>query len=459
MPPKATTLWPIRPRPGHGEVLSSWLSRIAADYQLSLRRFRKIALMQDPWTRTDIDLIEHPSFFEKLTGVTAVATDELYRMSYVGDEGLVHSRTVLGTLEWIAPLTTVGGSWRQSSIPFCPACLATDDIPFYRKRWRYAFAPLCEKHGLLTNSCPACGHPYSYEHSSMSNGVRLSPGVVDRCRRCYRRFSSMAAPSVHEDVLEAACSAQRQLLSALDTGWVQLTASEFVHICMYLRGIHDLAMMLINPTHGEAISRWVYGQSALPGAPVRVKGSLEARSAGERAMVLAQATWLVHEWPSRLVAMITDLGPLHGVLPPIAQRPAWMARPDLESFSLIQPGRSDAEFAAAKAILERRRNWPARNYEVWEFMRTGVAREIKRSRAPTDKAFKALVKTAYAKATAKLESWARVTHAAKTAPLEPSFVMPREFLDEDVLVDLDDNSEIWAALANWKRSARTKLAD
>jgi len=54
-------------------------------------------------------------------------------------------------------------SWRdrtRNGLRYCPECLKTDSIPYYRKSWRLGYVSFCPIHNcLLENDCPSCKSP------------------------------------------------------------------------------------------------------------------------------------------------------------------------------------------------------------------------------------------------------------------------------------------------------------
>jgi hypothetical protein len=70
------------------------------------------------------------------------------------------------------PGTKTGDSWLLSVgrlgrrpqneeagwIQYCPACLAEDRTPYFRRRWRLVVSTCCPRHGvILADRCPVCG--------------------------------------------------------------------------------------------------------------------------------------------------------------------------------------------------------------------------------------------------------------------------------------------------------------
>lgn len=441
--------WPLRPKPRDGEVLSSWLARIAEGYGLSVREFRQARLPKTPGYAIDVDSAPDPAFFEAISRGSMIPVEDVRCMGYAADEGFVYSRVAGTNPEWIVPRSPN----HRDSIPFCPSCLATDAIPYYRKRWRYAFAPVCSPHGLLSNHCPSCGAPYGGPSLS---GSPAGPGSSGCCSNCLRRFRPVTITGIDDQALSAALAAQDQIFAGLSSGWVQIGGTE-VHVCMYLRGLHDLVLALLNENHGPKISQWISKESGVS-SPAWSLGSLESQPAAARAMALGQATWLVGEWPTRITRMVSELDlRTSAIRNEKGATPNWLLHPDVvRELGRQSSVRSKEEIASARDVLRKKRKWAPNDAEVDQFMRTGeqppirplsraVPEDLKDRIAETD----GIVEDA-------LQQRAASRDAARPKPRELYPALGHDILAREPLEDLDDASERLTALADLRRKERKK---
>lgn len=185
-------LWPVRPKPLTGEALSSWLLRVADSNGLDQRSFKRY-LPKIRGTSADLDLIDDEAFFNAIAIRCAIAPENIYSLGFARDEGLVFIRNATSRLDWIIPRNQLG-TWSEkrhtSSQPYCPACLASDVTPYYRKVWRYAFHPICPEHGLLADHCPNCGHSFSYLALGSATWSRYGIHALRHCTACGKRFTT-----------------------------------------------------------------------------------------------------------------------------------------------------------------------------------------------------------------------------------------------------------------------------
>jgi hypothetical protein len=166
--------WPLHPRPLAGEVLSSWLTRIAAAYGLSTDDLLVHNLGYRSMSFEQLDLGPQDSLLERLSEKTGVNVERIRSMTIKGclppsigggvrnlgaesfaryvsrysvllSPGCRDTRQLNRWRPWITE--------RRFASPFgCPRCLMTDTIPYRRLFWRLAFTASCPTHGILLES-------------------------------------------------------------------------------------------------------------------------------------------------------------------------------------------------------------------------------------------------------------------------------------------------------------------
>lgn len=178
--------WPVHPKPLAGEALSSWLLRLTDGNGLDQRSFKRY-LPKARGASADLDLINDEAFLTAIASWGDLPREHVASLGFAQDEGLVFIRSGTGNLDWIIPRDRPG-TWtekrRVASQPYCPACLASDVTPYYRKAWRYAFHPICPEHGLLADRCPRCSHPFSYLALGNTIWNRYGAHALRRCTAC-----------------------------------------------------------------------------------------------------------------------------------------------------------------------------------------------------------------------------------------------------------------------------------
>lgn len=442
-------IWPIRPKPCDGEVLSSWLGRIADGYNLSFRDFRRTRLPNTPGYSLDIDLAPHPKLFEVISRGSLLPIEELRQMGYTADEGLVFSRKSGINPEWIVPLSPN----HHDSIPFCPTCLAADETPYYRKRWRYAFAPICPEHGLLTNHCPSCGAPYS---GPSRGGRKSARGANGHCPHCLHRIRPITIKGLDDRTLTRLLGVQEQIFIGLNNGWVPVDGEPWVHICLYLRGLHDLIVLILNDEQGPKIAKWILKESGLP-CVGRSPGSIESQAPIIRAAALGLASWLIGEWPERMKLMVSVLNLKSSTLSYLRTGPNWLLHPNIEFGLRTRPSlRSKEEIDSARNVLRQKRSWVPNKTALNRFMRTGEVPPIQPISRPVPDDIKALLNEASEAAENIRQNREKLTREERTKPNELYRPAVHDCLTKELLDNLDDTAEILTSLNELKRRNRRK---
>lgn len=176
--------WPVDVTPAPGELLSSWLHRLAHANGVAPHYFGGIlGTAGENWSaRLDRRLPDQILRF--LTAHTRVPLEDIAGLILEPDP-LARLRLPLrpGLGEACAPERQA--YWLQ----FCPACLAEDETPYFRRSWTLATRVSCFRHGCrLRDRCPSCGS-------------ELAPFKQDRlvphqyCTHCGAHLGKRTAPA------------------------------------------------------------------------------------------------------------------------------------------------------------------------------------------------------------------------------------------------------------------------
>lgn len=214
--------WPVAIMPAPGELLSSWLHRLAYANGVPPHYFG--ALLGAPgenWSaRLDRAL---PDRILLLLGEhTHIPLEDIAALT-VAPDPLARLRLPLrpGSQQTCAPGRQV--TWLQ----FCPACLADDETPYFRKGWSLATRVSCFRHGCrLRDRCPSCGQglaPFSLTRlvphqfcalcgatlckptRPATNGVRRLEHLIDDLLCLHAVGYRMAEGRSLPDLLGSAC--------------------------------------------------------------------------------------------------------------------------------------------------------------------------------------------------------------------------------------------------------------
>lgn len=145
----AHTRWPVAIEPHADELLSSWLHRLAHANGVAPRDFAQVlGLRQGMWSaRLDVRLPKE--VLNRLSERSGFPNDRLLSLALQPRD---YRRMPL-------PLHIKARRAASMWLQFCPACLASDEHPYFRKRWRHSTGISCFIHGCgLRDRCPSCHH-------------------------------------------------------------------------------------------------------------------------------------------------------------------------------------------------------------------------------------------------------------------------------------------------------------
>lgn len=144
-----------------GELLSSWLARIALENGCD-----PLALTSSLWPErrvwaTDVDRFLPSSCQVSLARMAGISLETVSASMLRDVARCVRTSEppVRGRWPWILAVRARNRK-RLGGLQYCPHCLATDRRPYFRQRWRFAWHVLCEAHLCpLLDHCSHCQAP------------------------------------------------------------------------------------------------------------------------------------------------------------------------------------------------------------------------------------------------------------------------------------------------------------
>lgn len=182
-----SSLWPIHYKPLTDELLSCWLVRLAHGHGLKVQTFCNLIFgnRRQVWNR-DIDRLAPTWLLDELSARTGTSPEAVFNTTLRTYEGLLYPKfRSSSVLQWILALKMYHRKREGYGLQFCPACLAEDEIPYFRKCWRVAFYTVCARHGtMLLDRCPKCGAAIAVHRLDMAASDGLEMGSVSYCYSC-----------------------------------------------------------------------------------------------------------------------------------------------------------------------------------------------------------------------------------------------------------------------------------
>ncbi len=372
---RTNSLWPIRPKPLCGEISSSWISRIASGLGFSFQEFRRLHLPSIALSRGDLDLVVAPQLFEVLARQSGITPATARQTSICLDGYPTYIDGTSERIRWIVPFRLKEAAKNKAALPYCPACLALDEIPHYRKAWRYAFYTACPAHGFLTDRCPNCGAPYNYLGPDLHGSTGVKSAQLDYCHSCKKKLLPIPGTATHDDRLVQLFPIQETLVSAIQTGWIDVDNRGKILAPLFFDGLSRIASLFLDRRFGPTAVPWTARAAGIciPSEPARYwLGKMETRPISIRASVTQLSAWLVQEWPHRFIKLCRELRiPVNAILHSPTNRPYWMFDPAIDMLAGSRRSYSTEERLSARRILVKRLGYAPNHADFLRFLATG----------------------------------------------------------------------------------------
>ena len=271
---------PVAPRPGEGELLSSWRQRVACRYGLGADELAVFlgATLPGGLVSQGLDGDFAPDFQEVRVWATACRVDDGVL------QALALSRVSPWREAWIAALGPETTTFRA---PVCLACLDADAESgdhFLRAEWGRVESFVCRRHArLLIDVCARCLSGEGWRFRVFGLSARLT------CVRCDRALQAGATASAEDSRFRAALDDLRAELRPLFDATAPL-AAEVLDTARRLW----LKPALRSGARLPAIARFL-GQRPSPSLLARIEGSapLAFLPCGWRAATLIAAAQIL----------------------------------------------------------------------------------------------------------------------------------------------------------------------
>jgi len=193
-------LWPIRYKPLPDELLSCWLIRLAHGHGLKVQTFCNLIFgnRRQVWNR-DVDRLSPQWLVEELCNRTGTPISVAQSTSLKGLNGkLFNQFKATGTLPWVLTMGMYHRKRAAYGQQYCPLCLGSDIVPYYRVSWRLAFMTFCPEHlVLLSDRCPECAAPINFHRGEMGKGGLDEAHEMTMCHECMADLRTTPVVELH----------------------------------------------------------------------------------------------------------------------------------------------------------------------------------------------------------------------------------------------------------------------
>jgi hypothetical protein len=244
---------------------------------------------------------------EVLSAKTGTSVEQVRATTLTAYENILYERhNRFGPTPWIMPIGVYHRKRRQFGLQYCPRCLAEDEDPYYRRKWRLAFIVICEKHCIiLYDRCPNCNEPVNFHRDEMGDHrkfVAVSLTLCHICRFDLRKINN----ELTADATLAECRFTKLLLQAVADGFIQVNESVVTYSHLFFVGFRQLMKILamhdrrIVKLH-QAISKEYSVEIYTPSASKSI--DIQELRVEERRQLLGLACCLLDEWPHRFIEL------------------------------------------------------------------------------------------------------------------------------------------------------------
>lgn len=298
-------LLPIHPQPKAGEILSSWMVRLALENRFNLHTFysKLLGYKHQIWTR-DIDRSAADELIQLLSDCSSCSVAKIEASTLRYYDGLMYEDVrANGVARWVVPLG-VYHRLHKRGMQCCPVCLQSED-PYYRLKWRTSLFTVCEIHGcFLIDGCARCHAKIEYHRLGI--GRDLAARVIDLklCSRCHFDLSKSPLafpPRLPERIFK---NYIKILKDVANDSWKSSTNVADIYPLAFFEGLRGL-LMLVNKRSAIELRKNI-NQSIPLNLPLEKDYSLEFGLLGlqERFKLLMACFWLLRDWPNRFVSVL-----------------------------------------------------------------------------------------------------------------------------------------------------------
>lgn len=299
---RAEYVLPCTLQPGEGELLSSWLVRLAHAHQVKVYSFCKHLWPEVAIWDRDIDKLAPAVLLDILAVRTLTPVQRIIQTTLPPlIERLTGERLTArqAHASWMMPVGVYHRTHQKRGLVYCPQCLKRDGpTPYYRVNWRLAFYVVCPTCGIyLHEECPVCGEPVNFFRIELGRKSENADRPISTCHKCTFDFSRTSATYVPEKTLRR----YRSLYRISREGWN--LSVPYPH--QYLRVMRQLVGVLASSAErarplqidmrlrlGQPVE-WQTGWASFEQTPIRW-----------RTYLLEQAMWLLNDWPIRFIAVM-----------------------------------------------------------------------------------------------------------------------------------------------------------
>lgn len=302
----------MRVRPKEDELRSSWMARLALANGTDAKTFWLAAWPRKYVWGGDLDKRVDRAFEEMVARKTSLPLSAIKATALQSLRGRLYRRHTAGQqMPWVMPLGMISDRHHRFGLQFCPCCLAEDEEPYFRRRWRLSMTAICVRHQvLLSDRCPRCGEAVNFHLNRWNERQKRVEYAIALCYSCGYDLRSAKRISRHQ-LLPVEVVRQRVLQNALRHGLVAMRNVPSVTALTYLSILRRMMRMLLRAGRHESFRDAAAAYfCATPLALGQGGGekAFETMGAESRLNLLTMSQDLLRAWPNSFVAFCKATG-------------------------------------------------------------------------------------------------------------------------------------------------------
>lgn len=300
-----TDLLPVRFKPQTDELFSSWMVRLAWGNTQKLTTFcRTIVGLGDPFLHFDMDRRSDRSMTTKIAIKTGTSPEIAFSTALASLEGRLYEHHSLnGPQRWLLPIGRHSRTHTLHGQQYCAECLASDLMPYFRKKWRLSLSVVCERHGvMLRDCCPACGASISFHEGDFKRWKFREFVSLEFCRNCGTDLKSETGSSIV--ALPELLMFQKNLYKILETNDPILGEGHPAFPHLFFNGLHCILRVLASNSHTRVLRDFLIQArgAACSDTPFRTRHMrFEELRTADRLTLIELALPLLVPWPEIFV--------------------------------------------------------------------------------------------------------------------------------------------------------------
>lgn len=301
----------LRPRPFPDESISSWRQRTGF-----ANGFWRFPSPRGNRHSTDPDRLPSQDEQQWLSNQCGISPQTISALSLEARLAQFQIRDVFTPrLRWVLTL----GQHSESGPMFCPECLRTDELPYFRAHWRYAFLTECPVHqSPLLDKCPHCDQ--LIWPAAVKSLARQKPwrNLTD-CPYCQFDLKSSQVKT------DGSASVSNRLWAMLSNNEVAGEFRSIPTLPAFFDGLWVLSQLLLRRSGQPVLQKISMGFDNPPKQPKSGPELIEGLAAAQRRKIVAGAYWLMEKWPERFLSIATAVGITKATfIPTSATNPSWL---------------------------------------------------------------------------------------------------------------------------------------